>query len=78
MTEVSVRDLRNHGGEVLDRASRGERVVITRSGKPVAELHALSPQPLSAEVLLSRWRALPAVDPLSMRVDIDAILDAQV
>jgi prevent-host-death family protein len=38
MTEVTIRELRKHGGEVVGRAARGERITITRSGKPVAEL----------------------------------------
>jgi prevent-host-death family protein len=38
VTDVSVRDLRNHGGDVLDAVMRGESVTITLQGKPVAEL----------------------------------------
>jgi antitoxin (DNA-binding transcriptional repressor) of toxin-antitoxin stability system len=75
MTEVSIRDLRNHGGEVVDRAARGEQITITRSGRPVAELRALRP-PLSAEALLSRRRRLPAVDPAGLRADVDRLLDS--
>jgi antitoxin (DNA-binding transcriptional repressor) of toxin-antitoxin stability system len=74
MTDVSIRDLRNHGGEVVDRAARGEQITITRSGRPVAELRALR-TPLSAESLLNRWRHLPAVDPSALRRDIDRVLD---
>jgi len=76
MTSVTIRELRNHGGEVVDRAVRGEKITITRSGKPVAELRALRP-PLSAEALLSRWSRLPAVDPASLRADIDQVLDSR-
>ncbi len=74
MTDVTIRELRNHGGEVVDRAARGEQITITRAGKPVAELRALRP-PLSAEALLSRRRNLPAVDPVALRADIDRLLD---
>jgi prevent-host-death family protein len=74
MTKVTIRDLRNHGGEVVDRAARGEQITITRSGRPVAELRPLRP-PLSAEALLSRWHRLPAVDSEELRADIDALLD---
>lgn len=35
--ETSIRELRNHGGEIVDRAARGEHLTITRSGKPVAD-----------------------------------------
>ena len=36
MESVTVRDLRNRGGEVLDRVERGERVIVTRDGRAVA------------------------------------------
>ena len=77
MANVSIRDLRNHGGDVVDRAARGEVVTITRAGKPVAELRPLSRQPLTAESLLARWRRLPAVDPAALRADVDEVLDAR-
>jgi prevent-host-death family protein len=76
MSSVSVRDLRNHGGEVIDRVEHGESVVITRSGRPVAELRALRPRALDASTLLSRWRTVPAIDPEALRRDVDAVLDA--
>ncbi len=76
MGQVSIRDLRNHGGEVVDRATRGEAITITRSGRPVAELRASRP-PLSAEALLERWRRLPPVNAGALRGDIDRLLDAR-
>jgi antitoxin (DNA-binding transcriptional repressor) of toxin-antitoxin stability system len=78
MADVSIRDLRNHGGDVVDRAARGEHITVTRSGKAVAELRAISRPPLSAEVLLSRWRRLPAVDSVALRADVEALLDATI
>jgi prevent-host-death family protein len=77
MANVSIRDLRNHGGDVVDRAARGEAVTITRAGKPVAELRPLSRQPLTAESLLARWRRLPAVESAAQRADVEEILDAR-
>jgi prevent-host-death family protein len=76
VAEVSVRDLRNHGGQVIDRVARGERVTITRDGKPVAELRPYIQSKLSAEALLARWRHLPAIDLSTWRSDLDALLDA--
>ena len=76
MSTVTIRELRNSGGDVVDRAARGETITITRSGKPVAELHGLASAGLSAEALLERWQRLPAVDPARLRDDIDAILDS--
>jgi prevent-host-death family protein len=76
MAQVSIRELRNHGGDVVDRAARGEPITITRAGKAVAELRPVSHPPLAAETILSHWRRLPAVDPIALRADIDEVLDA--
>ncbi|MGH3801724.1 MAG: type II toxin-antitoxin system Phd/YefM family antitoxin [Pseudonocardiaceae bacterium] len=75
MSEVTVRELRNHGGEVIDRVAGGETVTVTRAGKRVAELRPLERPPLKATVLLSRWRQVPRVDPQELRADIDAVID---
>ena len=75
MGEVSIRDLRNHGGEVVDRAERGELITITRSGKPVLELRALPGPTRAAEVLLHRWRHLPPVDIELLRAETDVLVD---
>lgn len=70
-----MRELRNQGGKVVDRVLAGERLTITRGGKPVAQLTAVPPPPLPAEVLLQRRRSLPKVDPVLLRSDIDAVVD---
>lgn len=75
MAEVTIRDLRNHGGDVVDRVARGERVIITRSGKPVAELRPIMASKISATALIEQLRQLPHVDPVALRADLDAIID---
>jgi prevent-host-death family protein len=75
MSEISIRELRNHGGDVVDRAAKGERLTITRSGKPVAELRPLGREPVPLDVVISRRRRLPPVDPDRLREDLDKILD---
>jgi prevent-host-death family protein len=75
MDEVSVRELRNHGGDVLERVARGEALTVTRDGQAIAELRPLRRRPLRAAALVSRWRRLPAVDPARLRADIDDVLD---
>lgn len=75
MGEVSIRELRNHGGEVVERVLAGESVVVTRSGKPVAELRPLRRRGLRAEELVERRRVLPQVDPDQLKRDIDAFLE---
>lgn len=77
MSNVSIRDLRNRGGEVVDRAARGEAITITRAGTPVAQLRSLPPRPITAEQLLARWHRLPGVHAESLRADIDATLDSR-
>jgi prevent-host-death family protein len=75
MTEVAVRDLRNHGGEILERVAGGEAMTVTRDGRPIAELRPLPRRPLQASLLLERWRSVPEVDPVRLRADIDEVLD---
>ncbi|MGD0832961.1 MAG: type II toxin-antitoxin system prevent-host-death family antitoxin [Candidatus Dormibacteria bacterium] len=75
VASVSIRDLRNHGGEVVDQVARGEKVTITRAGKPVAELRPVAPPALSTATLLERWSRLPRVDPQALRADIGEFLD---
>ena len=75
MTDVTIRDLRNRGGEIVDRVAGGEPVTVTRDGKPVAELRPLPRTPLNAAALQERMRLAPAVDPQRLRDDVDSLLD---
>lgn len=75
MGDVTIRELRNHGGDVLDRVARGERVTITRDGRAVGELHPAIQSKVSPEALIERWRRLPIVDPVAFRADLDRALD---
>lgn len=71
---MSIRDLRNHGGEIVDRVAAGERIVITRSGRPVAELRPVKQSWTSAQ-LMQRWQHVPPIDADAFRRDVDALLD---
>jgi len=75
VSEVSIRDLRNHGGDVINRVAAGEHVIVTRDGQPVAELRPLSRRAVSARVLQRRWSRLPALDPEAYRDDLARVLD---
>lgn len=75
MSEVSIRELRNRGGEVIDRVAAGERVTVTRDGRAVAELRPLGKAAVPAAVLKRRWARLPALDADSFRRDVDRVLD---
>jgi prevent-host-death family protein len=74
--EVSMRDLRNSGGDVLARVERGESLTVTRDGEPVGELRPVPRPRLTREALLSRWRTVPAVDLTMFRDDVDDALDS--
>lgn len=75
MGTVTVRELRNRGGEVLDRVAHGERLIVTRDGTEVAELSPLRrPTRSTAELIASR-RTLPRMDRGRLRADLDRILD---
>jgi len=78
MANVSIRELRNNGGAVVDRAARGEPITITNAGKPAAELRGLPSPGLSGSALLERWSRLPRVDPARLRLDIDAHIDQSI
>ena len=73
--QVTIRELRNKGGEAIDRVERGERLTVTRDGRPVAELSPVGRPALDAATLLRRWARLPAMDPMRLRADIDELLD---
>ena len=68
MFKVNVFEVKAKLSEYLDRAARGERIVICRHNKPVAELrpsarcgpsHARSVHCLAAPVSTSRRRSSP-------------------
>jgi prevent-host-death family protein len=64
MTDIPARDLRNHVSGVLRRVERGERLRVTVSGRPVAELVPLTTRPrsISWEAFaegVDEWRADP-------------------
>lgn len=75
MSRVTIRELRNHGGEVIERVVAGEHLVVTRDGRAVAELRPLRRPPVPAHVLVERWRTIPVVDPVRFRADIDRAID---
>lgn len=72
---VTVRDLRNHGGDVLDRVQRGERLVVTRDGADVARLVPLRRRSLPTSQILNDFARLPPVDLAAFHADVDELLD---
>ena len=75
MDEVGISELRNYGGQILDRVAGGESMTITRDGTPIARLSPLPTVALSAQALVDRWRGLPRIDVDALRCDFAKILD---
>jgi antitoxin (DNA-binding transcriptional repressor) of toxin-antitoxin stability system len=73
--EVTIRELRNRGGAVIDRLGPGEAVIVTRDGEPVAELRRLGRRPLTTEELIARRKNVPRIDYAEMRAELDEIVD---
>ncbi len=72
---MTIRELRNRGGEVVDRVAAGESMTVTRDGRPVAELRPVRARGLNARTLLERWHRLSVVDPVTFRADLDTVVD---
>jgi prevent-host-death family protein len=72
---ITIRDLRESAAELLDRVEKGETLIVTRRGRPVAELRPLPQRPITAAALVGRWRTLPAINPRRLRDDIDGVID---
>jgi prevent-host-death family protein len=75
MGTVTIRELRNRGGDVIDRVEAGEQVTVTRDGRAVAELRPARSPGIASGTLLERWQRLPRVDATALRRDIDAVVD---
>jgi prevent-host-death family protein len=72
---VSVRDLRNHGGDVLKRVEDGQTLTVTSSGRPVAQLSPLPPRAPGPQELVARFAALPPMSLEDLRSDLDGLWD---
>ena len=70
--DVTVHELRKHASDIIERVEAGERLTVTRAGRPVAELRPVPAPGLDAVALLRRWRTVPSVDWNRLRRDIDA------
>lgn len=76
---VSQRDLRNDTAGVLRDVERGETVIVTRNGTPVAELRTLRPrQFVPREVIAAAAKGAPRVDYARFRSDLEAQIDQSI
>lgn len=75
MADVTIRELRNKGGQVIDRVMGGEVLTVTRDGVAVARLVPITDRPLTTREIMRRWRHLPPMDLDSLRRELDEIID---
>ena len=70
MTEVSLAEAKAHLSELLDRVERGEEVVITRRGKPVARVSGIRRrrQPIDLAALEAFRASLPFQEKPSVEI----------
>jgi prevent-host-death family protein len=64
---VNIHEAKTHFSRLIERAERGERIVIGRAGRPVAVLG-----PIERE---SRRRRTPGHEPIVIEADFDAPLE---
>ena len=63
MSHHSVADTRNNLSDLIARAERGEEVVITRHGQPVAEIRSLRRAPKKLTQASLDWLEAHRIDP---------------
>lgn len=74
MRAVSIRELRNHTADVIAAVEAGERIVLTNSGRPIADVvpHVERARWIPGDVVL-RALADGATADRAMRDDLDAV-----
>ncbi len=66
--QVNIHEAKTHLSRLVERAARGEQIVIARAGKPVARLVALAPPPSPRRLGLYR-------DQIEVAPDFDVLPD---
>lgn len=58
MASVGIAELKDHASELVERASGGEVITVTKHGKPVAKITGLAPlDATDVEALLKKMKA---------------------
>lgn len=75
---ISQRELRNDSAAVMDAVERGETIVVTRNGNPIAELRPLLRR-TSAPTgeLIQAFRGLPRMNLVKLRGEADDLFGEQ-
>lgn len=61
MTSVNIHEAKTHLSRLLERVAQGERIVISKAGKPIADLVPHRPTPVTFGGLKGRLRYDDAV-----------------
>jgi antitoxin (DNA-binding transcriptional repressor) of toxin-antitoxin stability system len=74
---ITQRELRNDSARVLREVEAGETLLIARGGVPIAELRPAQPRRFVARTAIATAAAkAPRVDFLSLRADLNAVVDS--
>ena len=77
---IPQRELRNDNARIVDAVARGESFVITRHGRPVAELQPIREQRrtfVPSSELSGLSTAGSSADAAALRADLDALLNSR-
>lgn len=70
MTEATVKELRRATGRIVRAVERGERILVTHRGRPVARMVPLDRSKTSVEPgLFGIWRDRPATESVEAYID---------
>lgn len=75
MREVGIYDAKTHFTRLIGEVERGESVVITRHGKPVARLQPIDEPPMSVEEAIAAIEAFGRTHPLGEGVSIRELIE---
>jgi prevent-host-death family protein len=72
---ITQRELRNSSAKVMDAVERGETLIVTRNGTPVAELRPIRRRTFVPTAEVKRlFAGTPRSDYAAMRAEMDALL----
>ena len=77
MATISAYEAKTHLPRLLRAAERGETTIITRHGKPVAQIGPVEEQPRRAEEIAEAIERMKRARALRPRVTVDEILSAR-
>jgi prevent-host-death family protein len=72
---ITQRELRNSSARIMDSVERGETLIVTRNGTPIAELRPIRRRTfVSAAEIKRLFAGQTRVDRVAMQAEMDALL----